>query len=199
MPQENESRGMIPARVMIAEAAIRVIAQQGFDVVSVRTVAQESGISPGTVQYHYKTRRDLLLAALERSVERQTQRVMAARGQNGYRAFLARTLRELLPLEGVRREDAAVWVSFGAAASTRDWLASVYWQNLQIFHEGVLNVLRRAQEDGKLHEGLTPDTAAPLVTALVNGLALDHLNAPESVREGTEQALDRGLSLILTD
>ena len=77
MPQENESRGMIPARVMIAEAAIRVIAQQGFDVVSVRTVAQESGISPGTVQYHYKTRRDLLLAALERSVERQTQRVMA--------------------------------------------------------------------------------------------------------------------------
>uniref|UniRef100_UPI0011A36846 TetR family transcriptional regulator n=1 Tax=Kocuria marina TaxID=223184 RepID=UPI0011A36846 len=49
MPQENESRGMIPARVMIAEAAIRVIAQQGFDVVSVRTVAQESGISPGTV------------------------------------------------------------------------------------------------------------------------------------------------------
>lgn len=199
MPQENENHGMTPAQVTIAEAAIRVIAQQGFDVVSVRTVAQESGISPGTVQYHYKTRRDLLLAALTRSVERQTERVMAARGENGYRASLARTLRELLPLQGVRREDAAVWVSFGAAASTRDWLASVFWREMQNFHEGVRDVLRRAQEDGRLCDGLTPDTAAPLVTALVNGLTLDHLNAPEPVRASTEQALDLGLTLILTD
>ncbi len=199
MTLDAENRGVTPARTTIAEAAIRVIAQRGFDVVSVRTVAQESGISPGTVQYHYKTRRDLLLAALTRSVERQTQRVMAARGGTGYRAALTRTLRELLPLEGVRGEDAAVWVSFGAAASTRDWLARVYWREMQIFHERIRDVLRHAEADGKLRDSLTPDTAAPLVTALVNGLTLDHLNAPESVRASTEQALDRGLSLILTD
>ena len=41
-------------------------------------MAQESGLSAGTVQYHYRTRKYLLVAALERSVERQTQRVMAA-------------------------------------------------------------------------------------------------------------------------
>ncbi|QMS57643.1 TetR/AcrR family transcriptional regulator [Kocuria varians] len=186
-------------REKIAEAAIRVIAQQGFDVVSVRSVAQESGLSAGTVQYHFRTRKDLLVAALERSVERQTERVVAARGLPGYRASLCRALRELLPLEGVRHEDAAVWVSYGAAASTRDWLAELYWQAMRTFHDLVRAALERAQQDGKLRDGLTPETAAPLVTALVNGLTIDHLNAPDEVRAQVEIALDRGLQLILTD
>lgn len=188
-----------PSGQRIADAAIRVIAHRGFDVVSVRSVAQESGLSAGTVQYHYRTRKDLLVAALERSVERQTQRVMAARGQSGHRASLTRTLRELLPGEGVRDEDAAVWVSFGAAASTRDWLAELYWEEMRTFQALVRDALRRAQKDGVLREGLSPDDAAPLVTALVNGLTLDHLNAPHSVRRGVDDALGRGLALILAD
>ena len=188
-----------PSGQRIAEAAIRVIAHRGFDVVSVRSVAQESGLSAGTVQYHYRTRKDLLVAALERSVERQTQRVMAARGQPGHRASLTRTLRELLPGEGVRDEDAAVWVSFGAAASTRDWLAELYWHEMRTFRALVRQALTRAQEDGGLRDGLSPETAAPLVTALVNGLTLDCLNAPDPVRRGVEGALERGLSLLLSD
>lgn len=193
-------QALSPAQVRIADAAIRVIAQQGFDVVSVRTVAQESGQSAGTVQYHYKTRQDLLIAAFVRSIQRQRERVHAAgTGQGSYRRSLARSLRELLPLEGVCREDAAVWVSYGAAASTRDWLAGLYWGVMSEFQRDVEAVLERADHDGRLREGLTPRSAAPLVTALVNGLTIDHLNAPPEARDGIGQALERGLSLILTD
>ncbi|RKQ36828.1 TetR/AcrR family transcriptional regulator [Kocuria tytonis] len=199
MTEEHEKSGVLPTQERIADAAIRVIARRGFDVVSMRSVAQESGLSAGTVQYHYTTRQDLLVAALTRSVERQVQRVERARGPGGYRASLVRALRELLPLEGVRREDAAVWVSYGAAASTRTWLAELYWAEMQHFHAMVRDVLERARQDGKLREGLTPDAAASLVTALVNGLTLDHLNAPDPVRAGVEAALDRGLHLIVTD
>ncbi|WP_237224528.1 TetR family transcriptional regulator [Rothia nasisuis] len=35
----------------ISDAAIRVIVTQGFDVVSVRKVAQEAGLAHGAVQY----------------------------------------------------------------------------------------------------------------------------------------------------
>lgn len=191
---------LTPAQTRIADAAIRVIARRGFDVVSVRTVAQESGQSAGTVQYHYTTRQDLLVAALVRSVQRQGERVRAAAGaEDGYRRNLARSLRGLLPLEGACREDAAVWVSYGAAASTRDWLAELYWAVMRGFHHDIEEVLERAQHDGRLRDGLTPATAAPLVTALVNGLTLDHLNAPPETHEAMERALDLGLSLILTD
>ena len=92
-----------------------------------------------------------------------------------------------------------MWVSYGAAASTRDWLAELYWQAMRTFHDLVRAALERAQQDGKLRDGLTPETAAPLVTALVNGLTIDHLNAPEEVRARVETALDRGLRLILSD
>jgi len=187
-------------QVRIADAAIRVIAQQGFDVVSVRTVAEESGQSAGTVQYHYKTRQDLLVAAFVRSIQRQGERVDGVdRVQGSYRRSMVRALSELLPLDGICREDAAVWVSYGAAASTRDWLAELYWGVMSEFHRRVEAVLERAQRDGRLREGLSPATAAPIVTALVNGLTIDHLNAPPQARDGVEQALDRGLSLILTD
>ncbi|CAL8898895.1 hypothetical protein KVA01_20580 [Kocuria varians] len=193
----------VPARtatqVKIADAAIRVIAQRGFDVVSVRSVAQQSGLSAGTVQYHYRTRQDLLLAALERSVARQAERIRTVGRVESYRESMALTLRELLPLDGVRYEDAAVWVSYGAAAATRDWLAGPYWSGMRLFHDGVRETLERARADGRLREGLTPETAAPLVTALVNGLTLDHLNAPARVRVEVEAALDRGLRLILRD
>ena len=37
------------------------------------------------------------------------------------------------------------------------------------------------------------------MTALVNGLALDHLNAPHPDPPAMEAALDRGLALIVTD
>ena len=199
MTDTTEGSGTPPARERIAEAAIRVIDRQGFDVVSVRSVAQESGLSPGTVQYHYGSRQNLLLAALDRSVERQTQRVVQARGASTYRASLARTLRELLPLDGVRHEDAAVWVSFGAAASTRAWLVAPYWEHMELFRSMVRDVLERAQQENRLQAGLTPASAAPLVTALVNGLTLDHLNAPDHLQPEMLAALDRGLSLIVTD
>lgn len=193
---------LTPAQARIAEAAIRVIAEQGFDVVSVRTVAAEAGLSAGTVQYHYPRRKDLLLAALGWSVQRQVDRIEAAVGDTAggsARQRMGAALRELLPLEGERSEDAAVWVSFGAAASTRDWLREVYWAEVQRFRQGLLAALEAAQAAGRLREGLTPQTAAPLVTALVNGLTLDVLNAPAAEQALTEEALDRGLALILMD
>jgi AcrR family transcriptional regulator len=47
----------------IADAAIRVVARQGLDRLSVRNVARQAGVAPGTVQHHYRTRAQLLDAA----------------------------------------------------------------------------------------------------------------------------------------
>lgn len=191
---------LTPAQERIADAAIRVIAKQGFDVVSVRTVAQEAGQSAGTVQYHYRTRQDLLTAALVRSAHRGTIRAEAAgMGTESYREALHAGLREFLPLDGHRHEDAAVWVSYAAAASTRDWLVDLQREALQSLDARLREVLTRAQDDGRLRAGLTAETAAPLVSALVNGLTLDNLNAPAEERSRADRALDLGLSLILSD
>lgn len=191
---------LTPAQARIADATIQVVAEEGFDVVSVRTVAARANVSGGTIQYHYPTRQSLITAAFLRSVERQVERIYQSRPDApSYHQALVKSLSELLPLDGVRREDATVWVSYAAAASTRSWLAEPFFQALCRFRDEVLTVLQRAEGDGKLRPGLTAESAAPLVTALVNGITIDHLNSPLPDHDATIAALEKGLSLIVTD
>ena len=123
---------MSPAAIMTADATIAIIAEEGFDRVSVRSVAARLGVAPGTVQYRSPSRRTLLTDALIRSVQRQAGRVVSHEVAPAQPETFVRALAELLPIGAVQREDAAAWVAFGAAASTRPWLADPYWEALQI-------------------------------------------------------------------
>ena len=184
--------------VSIAQAAIRVIVNSGLDAVSVRTVAAEASVAVGSVQYHMGTRDELLAKALMYSTYRQHERVNAYRLAGSVRDRLAASLMELLPTDGVQREDAVMWVTFNAAASTRDWLAPVMSRELDLFQERVAAALRAARESGELVSGIDDDSGARLITALVNGLALDYLNAPggDATVKQLCGDLERGLALV---
>ena len=184
--------------VSIAQAAIRVIVNSGLDAVSVRTVAAEANVAVGSVQYHMGTRDELLAKALMYSTYRQHERVNAYRLGGSVRDRLAASLMELLPTGGVQREDAVMWVTFNAAASTRDWLAPVMSRELDLFQERVAVALRAARESGELVSGIDDDSGARLISALVNGLALDYLNAPggDATVKQLRGDLERGLGLV---
>ena len=68
MDQESGRRSVLdilmsPAVSMTADATISIIAEEGFDRVSVRSVAARLGVAPGTVQYRSPSRRTLLTDA----------------------------------------------------------------------------------------------------------------------------------------
>lgn len=181
----------------IADATITVIARDGFDRVSVRTVAVQSRLAPGTIQYPARTRQALLTDAFVRSVQRQSERVRALPRAGSPLESMHRSLSELLPTAGARREDAALWVAYGAAASTRPWLAELYWEALVLFRTRLEAALTVAQDAGHLRPGISPASGARLVAALVNGLTIDHLNAPEDQQQVIVEELRRGLELIV--
>lgn len=167
--------------VAIAEATIRVIVHQGFDQVSVRKVAQEAGIAPGTVQYHMGTRKELLEQALRRSIGRQNERVEALPLSQDPLEQMTRALLELLPTGETQREDAALWVVMGAAASTHGWLAEMYQKELTVFQQDIaqsISAWLHSKGEKTNPEEIT--RTARLITALVNGLTLDYLNATPS-------------------
>ena len=121
MDQESGRRSVLdilmsPAVSMTADATISIIAEEGFDRVSVRSVAARLGVAPGTVQYRSPSRRTLLTDALIRSVQRQAGRVVSHEVAPAQPETFVRALAELLPTGTVQREDAAAWVAFGAAA-----------------------------------------------------------------------------------
>ena len=188
---------MSPAVSMTADATIAIIAEEGFDRVSVRSVAARLGVAPGTVQYRSPSRRTLLTDALVRSVQRQAGRVVSHEIDPVKPETLVSALAELLPTGAVQREDAAAWVAFGAAASTRPWLADPYWEALVIMRTWVEGVLAGARQAGLMRTDLSPAEGARLVTALVNGLALDLLNAPPTEPDEVIGQLRSGLGLVL--
>ena len=202
MDQETDQQSVLdtlmsPAAIMTADATIAIIAEEGFDRVSVRSVAARLGVAPGTVQYRSPSRRTLLTDALVRSVQRQAGRVVSHEVDSAQPETLVRALAELLPTGAVQREDAAAWVAFGAAASTRPWLADPYWEALVIMRTWVEGVLADARKAGRMRADLSPAEGARLVTAVVNGLTLDLLNAPPTEpNEGIGQ-LRSGLGLVL--
>ena len=202
MDQETDQRSVLntpmsPAVSMTADATIAIIAEEGFDRVSVRSVAARLGVAPGTVQYRSPSRRTLLTDALVRSGQRQAGRVLSHEVDPAQPETLVRALAELLPTGAVQREDAAAWVAFGAAASTRPWLADTYWEALQIMRTWVEGILTDARKAGRMRVDLSPAEGARLVTAVVNGLTLDLLNAPPTESDEVIGQLRSGLGLIL--
>lgn len=179
---------MSPQEKSISDAAIKVIVNQGFDVVSVRKVAQQAGVAPGTVQYFMGTKDELLSRALLRSAARQHERVSSLRFPSNAPPLeqLTQSLLELLPIGPIQREDAALWVILGAAASTRKVLAQEYQNELSRFQDRLISALSAADVPGD-----TTQTAR-LVTALVNGLTLDYMHAKPNAE--TTKALSADLS-----
>lgn len=163
----------------ISDAAIRVIVTQGFDVVSVRKVAQEAGLAHGTVQYYMGTKNQLLEKALLRSTARQHERVQNLQLPADPLESLTTALLELLPIGEVQREDSTLWITMGAAASTRSGLAELYQQELATFQDRLTQALIAWHSTGDLGVATEdiPRTAR-LLTAFINGLTLDYLNAP---------------------
>ena len=171
----------------VANATIRIIASRGLDAVSVREVAKQSGFAAGSVQYHAPNKETLLAHAFIRSIQRQNARVVGAEvPDDEFEAWVVR-LSELLPLGGERLEDAAMWVTYGSASATREWIADLYSQVLRGVQQTVVEALGDVDQ---------AERKARLVTALVNGLTIDNLGAPASEADRVVGDLRDGLRLI---
>lgn len=115
----------------------------------------------------------------------------SSRGKNFWPNSSAKVARlaELLPVGGVRSEDATFWVTYGSASATRDWIAKLYTEVLEDFQRSVVVALG-GEEDAQ--------PKARLVTALINGLTLDNLRVLESEADRIVADLREGLRLLFS-
>src|SRR5258708_12496113 len=64
-------------RQALVEAAVPRLIAHGFAGATVRDIARESGVSPGAVQYHFKSKEDIAIAALSHVFEEVAERLAA--------------------------------------------------------------------------------------------------------------------------
>jgi AcrR family transcriptional regulator len=62
----------------VLDAAARLFRQKGYPVTTLRQIAREAGVFPGSIFYRYRTKEALLLKLMERAVGRMTAAIQQA-------------------------------------------------------------------------------------------------------------------------
>lgn len=145
----------------VAAAAVSVVARDGFDALSVRTVAREAGVSGGAVQYYYATRSELLLAAFRHTVTGITDRLAGTDLAGPLSVVLGRMGREALPLDARRQRECVVWVALSAAAAAHPQLAAEHARALHTLTGSLVEAIATARAAGRIGEGVDPPGPPP--------------------------------------
>jgi len=87
MADRAEGGSEAPGRLALLDAAVHVVARDGLDGVSYRSVAEEAGTTAGLVFYHFGSRESLILEAAMRAGRRAVAHAIPV-GDGGLDTFL---------------------------------------------------------------------------------------------------------------
>ncbi|WP_264937107.1 TetR/AcrR family transcriptional regulator [Streptomyces sp. A012304] len=157
-------------RAEIVRAARDSFAEKGYAKSSLRDIAERAGITHAGLLHHFRNKDDLLAGVLAQRDSEEWQEGLA---QVDSPDQLAPYLGELIRHHQQAPELMRLWIELAAAASRQDHPAHAYFveryaRGRSQFAEGFHDESAR----GRLREGLTPESAAVLFHAVLNGLQL---------------------------
>ena len=166
----------------IIEAAIRVLARQGYARTSLLEIAKEAGMSKGALHYHYPTKEALIHAVLETACNVVQARTVEAwsPSENPFEA-LRKSLEELWATRAQRTDEALV---------VADLLAlSLYDESLRPklaeFYELGARQIRDYLEEHLISLGLKPriplDLLPRIVIGMLDGLVMQAFVDPDAL------------------
>ncbi|GAA1162146.1 TetR/AcrR family transcriptional regulator [Streptomyces hebeiensis] len=157
-------------RAMIVRAARDSFAENGYAKASLRDIAERVGITHAGLLHHFRNKDELLAAVL---AERDSEEWQQGLAQVDRPEQLSPYLGELVRHHQKAPELMRLWIELAATASRSDHPAHAYFveryeRGRAQFAEG----LRGKADGSRLREGLSPESAAVLFHAVLNGLQL---------------------------
>ena len=108
------------ARTRILDAAVKLLAREGVNAVRIARIANEAGVSPALLHYHFASRDALLTEALEHAYELAgTIRTGPGDEPAPAAARLRAMIDQCLPAAGAPRGDWLLWVELWLHAARR--------------------------------------------------------------------------------
>ena len=166
-----------PRRNEVLHHVTALIGEHGIDGMTMRQVAHATGLSTGTINYHFGNKHGLVLAALASAGE-------APEGSVPGGSPLAR-MRRLLASFVLDSQERRAWWQFWVEVATQ----SARDEELRR-HERARQTAQRRHVEELIEEGMRRDeiradvdaaTAAEPLLALATGLAIMQLTAPDEV------------------
>jgi AcrR family transcriptional regulator len=147
-----------------------------LDRASVRAVAQEAGLSMGSLRHYFGSQSELRIFAMRMVMERIEQRILALQLPDDPLQAARMALAELLPLDAERQAENQVWLAFTAAALVDPDLRTLRNEAYDLEREGCRRWVRR------LRPAATPrevNIETDRLFALLDGLAVHAAMRPD--------------------
>ena len=166
----------------IVDAAIRVLARQGYAKTSLLDIAKEAGMSKGALHYHYPTKEALIHTVLETACNAVQARTMQAwsPSDNPF-AALRKSLDELWATRAERSDEALVVADLLALSLSDESLRP----KLAEFYELGAQQIRAYLEENLMSLGLepriSPEILPRIVIGLLDGLVMQAFVDPDAL------------------
>jgi AcrR family transcriptional regulator len=167
----NEDR-----KAEIIQAALEVIAERGYRGASLAAVAERVGLTQQGLLHYFPTKEALLIAVLDV----RDQWDMASAALHGT-AWPMEMVASLVEYNATRPGIVQVFTVLAGDSVTEDHPAREYFRDRYTRVRQWAADSLRSEYGGTLPGGLTPEQAAPLLVAVMDGLQLQWLHDPESV------------------
>jgi TetR/AcrR family transcriptional repressor of bet genes len=177
-PQNTEQR-----RSEIVSGLARVMADQGYAKATIQAIANEAGLTPGLVHYHFESKQEILLALIERLGSVVRSRLDTEASDPSEKLFNA--IDALVGTEqGIEGDAVACWVVIGAEAVRQPEVQRLYESLIREAIEEFTTAFREAMhKDGR--SARTAPTAALSVVVAIEGFFRLAAGSPSCVPSGS--------------
>ncbi len=166
----------------MAEAVWRIIRREGLEGVSVRRVAEEAGMSLGSLRHYFDSQSALLAFSMRLVAERIKKRIQSLPQDGDLRENIEALIGQIVPLDDERLAESQIWIAFSTFALTEPGLRPLSREIHDALRDMFRNIFESLVEAQRLKPGLDTELEAKRFHALVDGLLLHGVIAPEALR-----------------
>lgn len=163
-------------RAQVVDIALRQFAAHGYRGVSLKTIAQEAGMSEAGLIHHYPTKPALLLAVLDHYEQGNRELMATAIDESGgdfTSAWLALAAAHEADPTFIRLFTVLAAESVAPEHPAHDWFVERY----ERVRDGITRAFEHLQAAGRIRPELDPAVCARQLVAMFDGIQLQYLLA----------------------
>lgn len=166
-------------REAFARAAMRLIAREGLEGVTMRAVAAEAGLSYGSLFHYFDSKDELLMFAVRQTIEQQSRRFNEFSSQYEGLAALEQLLLDDAVATESSRDASMIWMTFQYQAAIRETFAAVNDELVDGWRDRIKALLDDAISDGEVSADINAAYEASALWAYSTGIGQLGLLHPE--------------------
>ena len=166
-------------RKLIAEAAWKIIENEGIEKVSIRRVAAEAGMSPGALRHYFSTKDEMLLFIIEYFIEEGKKRSDHKEWSKNPLQAVEEVLLELVPIDEEKKIETSVWWIFALRSLTSETLQKKKDELTNGTYELANAMIEILNLKGMLTESINLELEISRLSALIEGMSFHALLRPD--------------------